>query len=91
MSGLPRWGKKKNSPTNAGDASLIPGSGRSLGEEMATHFNISFPEHSMDRGAWQAELHRVAESNTTEHTHKSNMTKLLSLSSLKSYWRSSCT
>ena len=52
--------EKKNSPTNAGDACLIPGSGRSLGEEMATHFSISFPEHSMDRGTWQAELRRVA-------------------------------
>ena len=56
--------KKKYSPTNAGDASLIPGSGRSLGEEMATHFSISFPEHSMDRGTWQAELWRVAKSQT---------------------------
>jgi len=30
----------KNSPANAGDASLIPGSGRSQGEEMTTHSSI---------------------------------------------------
>ena len=27
-------------PANAGDVGLIPGSGRSPGEGMATHFNI---------------------------------------------------
>ena len=30
----------KNRPANARDSSLIPGSGRSLEEEMATHCNI---------------------------------------------------
>ena len=30
----------KNPPTNAGDVGLIPGSGRSSGEEMATHSSI---------------------------------------------------
>ena len=30
----------KNPPANAGDVSLIPGSGRSPGEEMATHSSI---------------------------------------------------
>ena len=30
----------KNSPANAGDASSIPGLGRSQGEEMATHSSI---------------------------------------------------
>ena len=30
----------KNLPVNAGDVGLIPGSGRSLGEEMATHSSI---------------------------------------------------
>ena len=30
----------KNPPANAGDVSVIPGSGRSLKEEMATHSRI---------------------------------------------------
>ena len=30
----------KSLPVNAGDAGLIPGSGRSPGEGMATHFSI---------------------------------------------------
>ena len=30
----------KNPPANAGDTGSIPGSGRSLEEEMATHFSI---------------------------------------------------
>ena len=43
--GLPRWlsGKKKNPPANAGDvrdAGSIPGLGRSLEKEMATHSSV---------------------------------------------------
>ena len=34
----------KNPPANAGEASLIPGSGRSLEEEMATHSKYSYLE-----------------------------------------------
>ena len=30
----------KNQPANAGDVGLIPGSGRSSGEEIATHSSI---------------------------------------------------
>ena len=41
----------KNLPANAGDASLIPGSGRSLKEEMAAHCSVLAWEISMDRGA----------------------------------------
>ena len=35
-----------------------------LEKEMATHSSIL--ENSMDRGAWQATVHEVAESDTTE-------------------------
>ena len=52
----------------ARDMILIPGSGRSLEEEMATHSSISCLENPMDRGAWQATVHRVAK---TEHTRTS--------------------
>ena len=49
---------------SAGDLGLIPGLGRSLGGEMATHSSILSWRIPMDRGAWQA--HRVAGSDMTE-------------------------
>ena len=52
----------------ARDMIFIPGSGRSLEEEMATHSSISCLENPMDRGTWQATVHRVAK---TEHTRTS--------------------
>ena len=41
---------------------LIPGSGRSFGEESSNPLQYSCLENSMDRGAWQATVHGVAES-----------------------------
>ena len=38
--GLPGGSVGKNPPANAGDAGLIPGSGRSLEKERATHSSI---------------------------------------------------
>ena len=38
--GVPGGSMVTNLPANAGDASLIPGMGRSFGEEMATHSSI---------------------------------------------------
>ena len=38
--GLPWWFSSKNPSGNAGDVGSIPGSGRSPGEEMATHSNV---------------------------------------------------
>ena len=55
----------KNPPANGGDArdaGLIPGSGRSPGEGMATHSSIL--AWKMIRGAWQATVHVVAKSRT---------------------------
>ena len=57
----------KNLPANAGDntdAGLIPGSGRSLGEENGNPFQYSRLENPMDRGAWPATVHGVTKSRT---------------------------
>ena len=54
----------KNLPANAGDASSIPGSGRSPGEGNDNPLEYSCLENSMDRGAWQAIVHGVAKSWT---------------------------
>ena len=61
----------KNPPANAGDirdAYLIPGSGRSPGGRYSNPFQYSCQENPIDRGAWQAGIHRVTESDLTEAT-----------------------
>ena len=59
-------------PTNAGDAGLIPGSGRSPGGGNGNPLQYSCLGHPMDRGAWQATVHRDAESDMTEHIYTYN-------------------
>ena len=57
----------KNLPANAGgagDAALIPGSGRSPGGGNGDSFQYSCLENSMGRGAWQATAHGAAKSRT---------------------------
>ena len=49
---------------NAGDASLIPGLGRSTGVGNGNPLHYSCLETSMDRGAWWAIVHGVAKSQT---------------------------
>ena len=49
----------KNLPTNAGDASLIPGSGRSPGEGHGNPFQYSCLGNPMDRGGWRATAHGI--------------------------------
>ena len=56
---------EKNPPANAGDirdVGLIPGSGRSLGRGHGNPLQHSCLENPMDGGAWQATVHRVAQS-----------------------------
>ena len=57
----------KKLPVNAGDtrdASLIPRLGRSPREGNGNPLQYSCLENLMDRGAWQATVHRVAKSQT---------------------------
>ena len=56
----------KNPPANAGDPGWIPGSGKSPGGGNGNPLQYSCLENPMERGAWWATVHRVAESDTTE-------------------------
>ena len=62
--GFPRGSDSKESACNAGDWNSIPGLGRSAGEGNGYPFQYSCLENSMDKGAWQATVHRVAKSQT---------------------------
>ena len=48
-------------PTNAGDVGLIPGLGRSPGEGNGNSLQYFCPGNPMDRGAWWATDHGLAE------------------------------
>ena len=57
----------KNPPASAGatrDVGLVSGSGRSPGEGNGNSLQYSCLENPMDRGAWQAIVHGVAQSQT---------------------------
>ena len=65
--GLPQWLSGKESTCNAGDTrdvSLIPGIGRSPKGGHDNPIWYFYLENPMDRGAWQAVVHRVAKSRT---------------------------
>ena len=49
----------------AGDPGSIPGSGRSPGEGNGNPLQYSSPENPMDKGAWQATVYGVTESDMT--------------------------
>ena len=59
--------KKKISPANVGDTSLIFGSGKSPGGGNDNPLQYSCLENPMDRGPWWATVHEVTKSDTTEH------------------------
>ena len=55
----------KNPPANAGDPGSNPGLGR-FQEGNGYPLQYSYLENAMDKGAWWATFHEVAESDTTE-------------------------
>ena len=64
---LPRWHGGKNLPGDAGDArdaGSVPWSGKSPGEGNGNPLRYSCLKSSVDRGAWQATVHRVTKSGT---------------------------
>ena len=72
----------KNPPAIAGDVrdlSLIPGMGSSLEGGHGNPLQYSCLKNPMDRGAWWATVHRVAESHTTEHTNRQRGRSLYSM------------
>ena len=62
--GFPSGSAGKESVSNVGDVGLIPGSGRYPEEGNGYPLQYSCPENPMDRGAWQATVHRVTKSWT---------------------------
>ena len=57
----------KNLPANTGDAGdmgMIPGSGRTSGVKNGNPLQFSCLENFLNRGAWQATVHRFAKSQT---------------------------
>ena len=78
--GLLWWLSRKESTCNAGaagDLGSIPGSGRSPGEAHGHPLQYSCLENLMDRGDWQAMVHRAAESDMTEVTEQAHTLWLL--------------
>ena len=57
---FPVGSDSKESSSNAGGLGLIPRLGRSLGEGNGYPLQYSFLDDSMDRGAWWATVHGVA-------------------------------
>ena len=64
--GFPGGLDSKESDCSAGDLGSIPTSGRTLREGNDNPLKYSFLENTMDRGAWGATVHMVAESEMTE-------------------------
>ena len=58
---FPHGSGSKVSSCNAGDVGSIPGSGRSSEEGNGNPLQYSCLENSMDRGAWWATVHGIAQ------------------------------
>ena len=70
--GFPSPSMVKNPSANAGEASLISGLGRPPGEGNDNPLQCSCLGNPMDRGAWQAIVHRVSKSQTGEQLNNNS-------------------
>ena len=77
--GLPGGSDSKESVCNEGDEGSIPGSGRSPEEWKWQPTPVFLPEESMDRGTWQATVHKITRSRTRLSNHHLHL-YLMSLS-----------
>ena len=66
---FPGSSEVKASACNVGDLGSIPGLGRSPEEGNGTPLQYSCLENPMDRGAWWATVHGVANSQTRAKEH----------------------
>ena len=64
--GFPGGSDGEESACNAGDQGSIPGLEKSSGEYYGNPLQYSCLENSMDRGAWQATVHGITESDRNE-------------------------
>ena len=64
--GLPGGSVVKNPPANAGDVDSVHGSKRRPGGGNGSPLQYSCLDNLMDRGAWRATVHGVAELDMTE-------------------------
>ena len=64
LAGFPSGSVGKESACNVGHLGLISGLGRSPGEGKGYPLQYSYLENSMDRGAWQTTVLRIAKNRT---------------------------
>ena len=73
MIGFPGGSVVKNPAASAGDMGLIPRLGRSPREGNSNPLLYSYLGNPMDREDWQATVHSITESETTEATEHARM------------------
>ena len=62
--GFPGGSVSKEYTSDVGDKCLISGSGRFSGRGHGNPYQYSCLENPMDKGAWQATVHRITKSRT---------------------------